>query len=117
MSPFLRRLVACLMFVLLPFQALAAPHGQCGNGTSDCAEMMMQGDCCDHEASAGASSDGAHHCVSAAGCMSAAYAIAIPAEIRQAAPAAAASDIGPASPTFYRSFIPEALQRPPRTLC
>lgn len=104
------------MFVLLPFQALATDPGACANAQSDCAEMMMQADCCDHGASHEASPDGTHNCASAEGCM-AAYAIAIPAEIRQTAPAAVASATGADSLTIYRSFVPAALQRPPQLIC
>lgn len=114
MSPFFRRLVACLLFVLLPFQALATDTGACAKSMSDCAEMtemMMHGDCCD-DAHADDAPDGAHSCASEAGCM-AAYAVAIPATVTLSAFASAVNDVGAGQSSSYRSFIPDTLQRPP----
>ncbi|HEX8611155.1 MAG TPA: hypothetical protein VF800_07680 [Telluria sp.] len=104
----MRRLLACLLLVLLPFQAIGAVVAAC-----DCAtEMTQMMDCCDHDSDQPAS--GAH-CGAALGCMSA------------AAPALLACTPAPvllpqgsvaAAPPvhFHDSFIPDGPQRPPRLL-
>ncbi len=50
MSRAVRHLLACLLLVLLPFQALAASFAVADAPIVTCAEMMMDGmDCCDED--------------------------------------------------------------------
>ena len=107
-----RRLLACLLLVLLPFQATAASVAACEAAGRPCSEQMMQMmDCCDH----GDQSSSDLHCGTAFGCMSAAAPAllpGVPVPLMLSQPRA----LAPAPVQFHDSFIPEGPQRPPRPL-
>ncbi|NHZ61516.1 hypothetical protein [Massilia genomosp. 1] len=103
-----RRLLACLLLVLMPFQAIGASVSACA-----CPSQMMQMmDCCDHDSDVQASDS---HCGAALGCM-AAPAPALPERVPAAA-MPSQGGIAAATPVhFHDSFIPDGPQRPPRPL-
>ncbi|MDM5178955.1 hypothetical protein PO883_17275 [Massilia sp. DJPM01] len=107
-----RRLLACLLLVLLPFQAMAAGVAACDAAGRACSEQMMRMmDCCDH----GDQSSSDLHCGSAFGCLSAAaHALlpGVPAPLVQSQAGAVA--VVPVH--FHDSFIPDGPHRPPRPL-
>ncbi len=105
MSRTICHLFACLLLVLLPFQALAASAVMGEAPLVACAEQMIDGmDCCEDE----------NICPNAGEC--AAYgAFALPAKPpAMAALPAPAAEVAPI-PILHESHIPDGLQRPPRT--
>ncbi len=104
----MRRLFACLLLVLLPFQAMAVSLGAMEKQAGPCAQMMMADmDCCD--------SDGGDGCAPAS-CLG------VTATVAAVLPVAAAPLAGqgqpcarPGGPPHYpASFIPDSPQRPPQ---
>ena len=106
MSRAVRHLLACLLLVLLPFQALAASFAMADAPLISCADMMMDGmDCCDEDSGA---------CPDASNCTVHFAAIALPVATG-AAPVFPGSDAVLAIvPALHDSFIPDGLQRPPQ---
>lgn len=99
-----RHLFACLLLVLLPFQALAASYAVAEAPLASCAGMMMDGmDCCDEGA-----------CPDTSNCAAnvAAAALPVPAS---APPILPGRDAALAFvPELHDSFIPDRLPRPPQ---
>jgi hypothetical protein len=107
MSRAVRHLFACLLLVLLPFQALAASMSIGSAPVVSCAEQMEAGmDCCDQDST---TCPDASHCS-----VHAAIAVPLLAVVPAAFPLSAAS-ISPV-PSLHESYIPEGLQRPPQLL-
>ena len=106
MSRAVRHLFACLLLVLLPFQALAASYAMADAPLVSCADMMLAGmDCCD---------DDSGTCPDASHCTVHFAAIALPVAA-SASPALPGNRAGLASvPALHDSFIPDRLQRPPQ---
>ncbi|MEO7493867.1 MAG: hypothetical protein ABIT83_21210 [Massilia sp.] len=109
MSRSIRRLLACLLILLLPFAAIAGSLARVDSLTRHCppAAKMRSADCCKHDSKAGA----------AAACCSAAAAsiAALPAVALAAPPQAPGRAPMPVLAMFYESFIPDSLHRPPRS--
>ncbi|MFB9240418.1 hypothetical protein IV454_24570 [Massilia antarctica] len=107
-----RRLLACLLLVLLPFQAMAAGVAACNAAGRACSEPMMQMmDCCDH----GDQSSPELHCGTAFGCMSAAAPALLP-DMSVPVVLSQPRALALAPVQFHDSFIPDGPQRPPRPL-
>ena len=105
MSRFVRHLFACLLLVLLPFQALAASFAVAAAPVVSCTEQMMDGmDCCDEEST---SCPGAGDCV-----VHVVIALPVPASATCILPCSSAA-IAPV-PALHESYIPDRLQRPPQ---
>lgn len=102
MSRTVRHLFACLLLVLLPFQALAASLAMAEAPVVSCAEQMMdEMDCCDNV------------CMEAGDCaVYAAIAIPVPTSTAPVFPVSAAA-IAPV-PSLHESTIPDGLERPPQ---
>ena len=102
MSRAVRHLFACLLLVLLPFQALAASLAMAEAPVVTCAEQMMDGmDCCDDV------------CIEAGDCaVHAAIAVPVAASTAPLFPVSAAA-IAPV-PSLHESTIPDGLERPPQ---
>ena len=102
MSRAVRHLFACLLLVLLPFQALAAGFAMAEAPVVACAEQMMgDTDCCDDV------------CMEAGDCaLYAAIAVPVAARTTPVFPGSDAA-ITPA-PSLHESTIPDGLERPPQ---
>ena len=106
MSRAIRHLFACLLLVLLPFQALAASFAMAEAPLVSCADMMMDGmDCCDQDSGT---------CPDASNCTVHFAAIALP--VATSASPAFPGNRAAAAPVsaLHDSFIPDGLQRPPQ---
>jgi hypothetical protein len=111
MSASLRRIVAVLLFLLLPFQAIAGTVAACKSAMSGCTQQMMQHKGCSDQTDK-APADG--------GCGGASSCAATPAspaalfdELALLLPKLQSVATACAPPRLHRSFIPDRLQRPP----
>lgn len=103
MSHAIRRLFACLLLVLLPFQALAVGDAASKAPLMACpAAMMAEMDCC----------DGAGGC-SALDCLAVAPA-ALPSSALPALAAGAHPEPAPTAALLHESYLPDGPQRPPQ---
>jgi hypothetical protein len=104
-----RRLLACLLIMLLPFSAVAGSLTALATLARPCPHASMpKADCCKHDAKSGAQSA----CCAAA--AAAVTATAMPAQITSARPIRAHRARATAVIEFYDSFIPDSLHPPPR---
>ncbi len=104
MSRAIRHLFACLLLVLLPFQALAASAAMGEAPALPCAEQMMDGmDCCEDDTICPVAGECAVH-----------IAVALPAEPRIMAAFPGPEPAAAPVPALHESHIPERLQRPPQ---
>ena len=107
MSSSLRRFFACLLLVLLPFQAFAAGDAASKAPLVACsAAMMAEMGCCDADDSGA----GCH----ASDCITPALAT-VPADVQVAAAPPLRLPAAESVPGGYRSHIPDGPQRPPQS--
>jgi hypothetical protein len=105
-----RRLLACLLIMLLPFSAVAGSLTALATLARPCPHASMpNADCCKHDAKSGAQSA----CCAAA--AAAVMATAMPTQVASATPIRAHLVRATAVIEFYDSFIPDSLHPPPRS--
>lgn len=112
MSKPIRRLVACLLLVLLPLQAFAGVVAASEKAVKPCPQQMQGSECCDKAKPA---PDQLKCCAGAACAPAPSMSALLPNAVKPLPKIFRTVAIDPPRVGFD-SFIPDSLQRPPRAL-